>query len=140
MKRLLPCLVVASLAFFTAGCSTTQSRSQEKAAAFDALSPRLQKAALKGEIAGGMTPDAVYIALGHPTRITTGVEKGVPQERWVYTEIESQQIPAWRDVPVRGPNGGYVMTQRYEPIAMDRLRASFEVTFEKGKVVGWRGL
>lgn len=140
MKRMIPCLVVAWLALFAVGCSTPQSRSQEKATAFAALSPRVQKAALKGEIARGMTPDAVYVALGHPTRITKGVEKGVPQERWIYTEIESQEIPAWRDVPVRTANGGYVMTQRYEPITVDRLRASFEVTFEKGKVVGWRGL
>lgn len=140
MKRLFPCLVAALLAAFVAGCSTPQTRSQEKAAAFAALPARFQKAALKGEIAEGMPPDAVYVALGRPARVTTGVQKGVPQERWVYTEIESQRIPVWRDVPVRAANGGYVMAQRYESINIDRLRASFEVIFEKGKVVGWRGL
>jgi outer membrane protein assembly factor BamE (lipoprotein component of BamABCDE complex) len=138
MKTLLP--GAAALLLLLAGCSTIEDRARERAAALDALPPEMREAALKGHLKEGMTPDAVYVALGRPSRATTGMEKGVSQERWVYTRAESREIPAWRDVPYRAPNGTVGLLPTYEPITVTSSRDSFEVKFENGKVVGWGGL
>jgi hypothetical protein len=68
------------------------------------------------------------------------MEKGVPQERWIYTRTESREIPAWRDTPYRMANGTIGLLPTYDPITVTSARDSFEVRFENGKVVGWGGL
>ena len=40
-----------------------------------------------GNIAPGMSRDAVYLAWGNPNRRTEGVSDGVPYEEWIYKKI-----------------------------------------------------
>ena len=122
------------------GCATPQSRAQEKSEAFASLPKKFQEAALKGELVEGMNADAVYIALGKPERVVSGEEKGVQQERWVYVRIETDEVPAWRETYGRTADGRVLAFRQYDPIRLTRFRDSFEVKFEKGKAVGWRGL
>ncbi|MCC7519546.1 MAG: hypothetical protein IT578_10215 [Verrucomicrobiae bacterium] len=138
MKRFLAGGLVAVA--LLAGCSTIEDRARERAAALDALPSPMREAALKGHLREGMTPDAVYVALGRPARVTEGIEKGVRHERWVYLQMESRQISAWRDVPYRLINGTIAFLPTYDPITVTHARDSFEVKFENGKVVGWGGL
>ena len=136
-RFIVPTLLVLAL---LTGCSTPQDRARERADTFNSLPATVRDSALKGELREGMTPDAVYVALGNPARVVTGVNKGVQLERWVYTRIESREIPAWRDVPYRTGVGTIALVPTYEPITVSRARDSFEVKFEGGKVVGWGGL
>lgn len=136
----LPAFSLLLAALLLAGCSTIQDRARERAAALDTLPAPMREAALKGQLREGMTTDAVYVALGRPSRVITGVEKGLQRERWVYTQMESREISAWRDVPYRTGNGTIGLLPTYEPITITGSRDSFEVKFENGKVVGWGGL
>ncbi|MFZ4694430.1 MAG: hypothetical protein ACOYMV_04810 [Verrucomicrobiia bacterium] len=138
--KFLPASPILFAALLLAGCSTVQDRAHERATALDALPAPMREAALNGHLREGMTADAVYVALGRPSRITTGADKGVQLERWVYTQMESRVISAWRDVPYRMNNGNIGILPTYEPITITGSRDSFEVKFENGKVVGWGGL
>ena len=86
----------------------------------------------------GMNVDVVYVALGHPSRVVKGSEKGVKQERWIYTDIQSQEIPAWRDIHEQTAEGNVISHRSYDPIRLIRIKDDFEVKFENGKVTGWR--
>ncbi len=121
------------------GCSTPQSRAKERPEAFNKLSDKQRAAALEGELVEGMNKAAVYVALGKPGRVLQSREKGVDRERWIYTEIESQEIPAWQRVYHQSDGSVFSHTE-YDPIHIQRPRDSFEVIFEKGKVAGWRDL
>lgn len=137
--RLLPALL-SSVALLLASCSTIDDRARERAAALDAMPAPMREAALQGSLREGMNADAVYVALGRPSRVVSGIEKGVRRERWVYSQMESREIPAWRDVPYRLSNGAVGFLPAYEPITITSTRDRFEVKFENGKVVGWGGL
>lgn len=137
--RLLPALL-SSAALLLASCSTIDDRARERAAALDAMPAPMREAALQGSLREGMTADAVYVALGRPSRVVSGIEKGVRRERWVYSQMESREIPAWRDVPYRLSNDAVGFLPAYEPITVTSTRDRFEVKFENGKVVGWGGL
>lgn len=137
--RLLPALL-SSAALLLASCSTIDDRARERAAALDAMPAPMREAALQGSLREDMTADAVYVALGRPSRVVSGIEKGVRRERWVYSQMESREIPAWRDAPYRLSNGAVGFLPAYEPITVTSTRDRFEVKFENGKVVGWGGL
>ena len=122
------------------GCSTPESRAKERPEAFNKLSDKQRTAALEGELIEGMSKDAVYVALGKPSRMLQSREKGVERERWIYTQLENQEIPSWRSVYRQQTEGSVSSHIEYEPIYIQRPRDSFEVIFEKGRVTGWRDL
>lgn len=136
---ILPSLCAILMACLT-GCSTPQTRSEEKSAEFNTLPKKFKEAALKGELREGMNSDAVFVALGKPSRVLDGVEKGKKLERWVYTRTETEEVPAWHDVHERDGTGRIIVSQRYDPIRLSRVEDALEVKFENGKVVGWQKL
>lgn len=133
-------LCVLAVLVLSAGCSTPGTRSKEKSAVFGALPKKFQEAVLKGEILEGMTPDAVFIALGEPDRIVRGQEKGVKEERWIYGRMETRETPVSHEVRQKTSEGMDISFRHYDSIQVGHLRDRFEVKFEQGKVVGWRGL
>ena len=133
--------VVASFVLFgLTACSTPETRAHERSEAFTALPETFRSAVLKGEIIQGMDTNAVYIALGQPTRVETSTERGVPLERWIYTSMESVEVPAWNGTSSQTVGEANIAYPHYNPLKFTRPQESFEVKFKNGKVVGWKDL
>lgn len=66
MKTKIPLVALAALALALTGCSTVESRIQEKSATFSALNPEQQKVLKEGRVEVGFTEEMAYIALGQP--------------------------------------------------------------------------
>lgn len=130
-------LLAGAVLVFCPGCSTPETRAQDKSDAFSKVPKKFREAALKGELREGMNADAVFVALGDPARVSEGQQKGVKFEKWIYTRMQSQDIPAWREVYERDNNGRVIAFQRYDPVHITRIEDALEVRFENGKVVGW---
>jgi outer membrane protein assembly factor BamE (lipoprotein component of BamABCDE complex) len=138
MKFLAPIFFSLLSSFLLSSCSTPQSRAEEKSAEFRSLPQSTQEIALKGEVAKGMSQNAVYVALGNPDRIEK--TDNPKQEKWIYTEARTRQIPEWNDIQQVTSQGNVVSYRTYHPIEFSQIKDSFEITFENGKVVAWRHL
>lgn len=137
MKTLSIFAIAALALVFLASCSTPQSRSQERSAAFGQLSSRQKEEVLKGKFDEGMNPDAVYIALGNPARIEHRTYRGQSQEVWVYSRLESYEVPGWSYRYYATRHGGYMMVPEYDPYLESRPVDALRIIFESNKVVGW---
>lgn len=98
MKTILPAL---SALFLLASCvpSTPQARIEKDPQKFEALDGKQKALVRQGQIARGMTPDAVYLAWGDPSAIFQGSRNGKSSERWDYAGS--------RPVYAAGFYGGY---------------------------------
>lgn len=86
-----------------AGCvtpSTIQSRRQERAAAYAALSPDVRTLVDQGRIKVGMNMDAVYIAWGQPGQVTGGENETGSITTWSYysSYLQEERLLGWRRV------------------------------------------
>jgi len=132
-------LLCLSLVSFS-GCSTPQSRAQENPEAFARLSKEQQRLALEGKISEGMNEDAVYVALGRPSKKREGRLDGRDQLYWVYSRIVSREIPSYRTRYSRDRFGRVYADCYYDPFYDSYVEDTFRVIFENGKVVGWQEL
>lgn len=78
---LLPALGAALL---LTGCSTVQSRINEKGSMFYSLDPATQSKIEHGDVAVGFTPEMVYVALGQPDAKRSVTTADGRAETWVY--------------------------------------------------------
>ncbi|GAB4241177.1 MAG: hypothetical protein OHK005_03960 [Candidatus Methylacidiphilales bacterium] len=133
---------VIALAFVVlfSGCSTPQTRAREKEAAFASLKPAQQQLVLQGKIEEGMSPEAVYIALGRPARVTEARLERRSLTRWIYGRTSTQYLPSYRFRSVVLPNGQIYLAPVYQPDTVTTWVDTFAVIFEKGKVIGWEEL
>jgi hypothetical protein len=76
---LLPALLLASCA-----SNPVERRIQKNPAAFSSLSQRHRDLVRRGQIAEGMSRDAVFLAWGRPGRVMSGSRDGRGRERWAY--------------------------------------------------------
>ena len=74
---------IAGALFFT-GCSTPESRISEHREIYAALSPRQQQLVTQGQIAPGMSENAVWLAWGSPEQKVNGYARGHATQTWVY--------------------------------------------------------
>lgn len=79
--------------------STPQTRIQQNPQKFAALGPKNQTLVQQGQLARGMSPDAVYLAWGAPSANFQGSRDGKTTERWDYAGT--------RPVPVTNFYGSY---------------------------------
>jgi hypothetical protein len=138
--KLFPVFTALGAALLFAGCSTINSRIQEKSAVFSSLDPATQAQIKHGDVGLGFTPDMVYMALGQPdaTRHRTSAD-GVAVT-WIYDSnyydaayVGYHRWGGW------GPRGMYRMYwgpgpfygPYYGPFPSDDIR----VTFQNGRVV-----
>jgi hypothetical protein len=119
---------VAALAFLTA-CSSVGARKQQRAAAYEALSPTEKNLVEHGRIERGMDTNAVYIALGPPSAVVD-TPATPPQTVWVYYGNRVVLIPAWSYFPTAN---GY-WTLEYTPAHQSVPYTRAEVIFENGRV------
>lgn len=84
MKKI---IAAVSAGLLVASCapSTPQTRIQQEPAKFEALGKKHRSLVEEGRIDRGMSPDAVYLAWGRPSRVLQGSKDGKATERWDYT-------------------------------------------------------
>ncbi len=123
------------------GCSTFESRSKQKAAAFAALDLASQARLKAGEIRIGDRPDEVYIALGYPDEkrdVTTAKNKTVV---WIYNrywqEYQGSAYAAPRPIYVKDPATKAVAVYYepvHQPVYANRSEERLRITFEDDRV------
>jgi hypothetical protein len=74
----------AAGALFFGGCSTPKSRISDHRDLYDSLPARQQQLVAQGQIAGGMSRNAVWLAWGAPEQRVNGYARGNTTENWVY--------------------------------------------------------
>ena len=83
MKKILPAFS-ALLLFASCVPSTPQARIEKFPQKFETLDARQRALVQQGQIARGMSTDAVYLAWGDPAGIYQGSKSGKDTERWDY--------------------------------------------------------
>src|SRR5437773_8491424 len=76
--------VTAAGAFLFTGCSTPESRISEHRDLYASLPARQQQLVAQGQIAPGMSENAVWLAWGSPGQRVNGFARGQSTETWVY--------------------------------------------------------
>jgi len=137
-------LALVLLVLFVAGCATNtvETRKRERPAAYDALTPEMKTLVDMGQIKVGMPMDAVYIAWGKPTQVSTGQSPdGKNITTWIYSGTAWQEYRYWsyRHYYYGRHGAGYAApTIDYDYIPYSYTAA--EVTFQDGVVKSWRNL
>lgn len=107
MKKFLPLTLIAVTATLTlSNCSSTSSianRIEKHPDIYNSLTTREQELISNEQIAEGMSPNAVYIALGAPDRRLEGFSEGQRTLRWDYTSLS----PIYRSSFHGGFGGGF---------------------------------
>src|SRR5438094_10589591 len=76
--------VTAAGAFLFTGCSTPESRISEHRDLYASLPSRQQQLVAQGQIAPGMSENAVWLAWGSPGHRVNGSARGRSTASWVY--------------------------------------------------------
>ncbi len=83
MKRIV-ILFLAAAVFTSCAPSTPEARIAKSPEKFAALGKADQELVARGRIARGMSPDAVELAWGPPSRRLEGSKDSNPTEHWIY--------------------------------------------------------
>jgi len=137
-----PFAFIACLAALVlAGCSTVQSRIEEKSAVFNALPSETQSRIQQGLVDVGYSQDMVYIAMGRADRVTERATANGNETVWVYNsyyqEYQGSAFAGYRRSVYYDPR---IKAYRvyYEPVRADVYRDRVEevarVVFKDGKV------
>lgn len=139
MKLLL--LPILCLVATLVGCSTVNSRIQEKSAYFNTLDPQTQARIRQSVVHIGDTTDMVYIALGRPDRVREKASGKGQESTWIYNtywdEYEGSHFIGYRRHAFFDPrlNAWRIY---YEPMHADfyqeRVEEYMRVMFKDGKV------
>jgi hypothetical protein len=125
-------------ALLLSGCSTINSRINEKGAVFYDLDADTRAKIQHGDVGIGFTPDMVYIALGKPDAKRYRTTADGTTETWSYGTyyqnttgyVGYHRWGGW------GPRGMYRMYWEpvYAPMHRSRYSEQIRVTFRDGKV------
>ncbi len=157
-QALIACAV--SLTLVVTGCTTLETRIQEKPEAYRTLSPRDQALVQQGKIREGMSRDAVYIAWGAPSSRLPGRNRGRIVETWIYDGTTSGDYPGpfYYGRPYgygigvgfyggrrgRFARGGYLYDPFYDPFFYNRANIvrypERTVSFQDGRVIAFQFL
>ena len=122
-------LLLAVLLLTGCATSTVESRTQERAVAYAALSPEFQTLVADGQIRRGMTEDAVYIAWGKPMQILHEENAQGRATIWLYEG-------GWMEANRYWPYRSRAPVTDYQP----RTYVRAEIIFVNGLVESWRTL
>jgi hypothetical protein len=134
-------LALACLTVLCSGCSTINSRIEEKSSAFAALDPAIQNNLRLGRVAVGYSTDLVYIALGTPNERLTKTTKIGTTETWIYNSYRQEYLgtahSGYRSYIVIDPKTRQSVVF-YEPvyssIYRDRVDERIRISFKAGQV------
>lgn len=137
-------LIIVSMGLTLASCvppATPQTRIASNHAAFSKLSLEQQQLVRQGQIATGMSTDAVYMAWGRPARIFNGSKNGKNQERWDYAGARPTYSHPMSSPYYRGPYGPRGYYRYHDPMMMPEVAyvpyRVASVWFMNGKVESW---
>ena len=125
-------LLLLLIGLILVGCatrSTIQSRKQERAAGYSALTAEFQKLVDTGQIRRAMSEDAVYIAWGRPAQILRQEDARGAVTIWLYEGGWMEETRWW-------PRYSHAPVNEYQP----RTYVSAELVFVKGTLDSWRTL
>jgi|ERR1051325_311631 hypothetical protein len=134
-------ILIVALLFAGCATSTVAKRKQERPSVYESLSPEDRALVDQGQIKVGMPMDAVYIAWGRPSQISTGQSSdGNKITTWIYHGTTWQEYRYWnyRSYPYHGRYIYPSPTLDYDYIPRSYVAA--EVVFEDGVVKSWRNL
>ncbi len=139
--RLATLAAITTLILLVGGCSTFESRSQEKAEVFNALDTHTQQRLKKGEISVGDTADLVYIALGNPDERRSSTTAKGEKLTWIYNvywqEYAGTVHAGFRRIVIYDPQSKRYLVY-FEPVQTDVYRQRSEerirVEFLNGRV------
>ncbi len=131
-------LALAGCAALLASCApvTPDARINANPTLYSKLSEKEKSLVREGRIANGMSPDAVYLAWGRPSREYEGHERGKATLRWDYTGTMPVYTTGWSGYYGsywRRPYYGYALGP--EVTYVPYRRAS--VWFENRRVTSW---
>lgn len=88
MKLLAPLFALTALLVLSSCSSSTPTgRIEKNLQMYNELSVREQELVSQGQIAEGMSPGGVFLALGSPARKLEGSSEGTRTMRWDYTSL-----------------------------------------------------
>ena len=133
---------ITLLALFAAGCatSTVEKRKRERPEVYDALAPEMRALVDVSQIKVGMSMDAVYLAWGQPTQISTGqAPDGKAITTWIYSGTAWQEYRYWNYRHYGYGHAGHayaspVLDYDYIPYSY----TAADVLFQDGVVKSWR--
>ncbi len=128
-------------ALVLAGCSTVQSRIEEKSVVFNALPSETQARIQQGLVDVGYTQDMVYIAMGRADKVVERATGAGSETVWIYNSYYQE----YQGTAFAGYRRSVYYDQRikayrvfYEPVRADIYRDRVEevarVVFKEGKV------
>ena len=134
------CSLILIAAFFT-GCatSTVEKRKQERYGAYSALAPEQRELVDQGRVKVGMSPDAVYIALGKPAEILQQETQAGATTHWLYHGSSLREYRYWTYRGVRVGNRYYSEPYMAQDYYLQPYVRS-EIIFQDGVVREWRTL
>jgi len=127
-------LLTCGVGLFFTGCSTVESRIKENQIAYQQLKPDDKALVHKGKVRVGFSEEAVYLALGRASRITSKVEGNDQYKNWVYTRLVADTVPNWSYRRSVDRNGNVYYDQVFDPITTHYQVPALKVTFKGGKV------
>lgn len=157
-QALLACAV--SFTVLLTGCTTVETRIQERPQAYAALSPNDKARVQQGKIREGMSQDAVYIAWGPPSYRVPGRHRGRTVETWIYDGTTAGDYPGpffygrpygygvgfgfYGGRRSRFGRGHFFYDPFYDPFFYNRANIvrypERTVSFQKGRVIGYQFL
>ncbi len=132
--KVLACSIVVLV--LLCGCSSISSRARQESASYNSLSPSERDLVDKGQIARGMSSNAVYIAWGKPTQvIPQSSAAGTDEEAtWLYYGNQPVITPAWSFIP---DPYGYGRLE-YMPQHHSERYLKGAVHLQNGRVTSWQ--
>ena len=140
MSRWGSALALCALLLFFVSCASPKHRAKKNPEAYAALHDEWKQLVMKGKIAEGMGTDALFIAMGNPSwkKPTQFMDREV--SGWVYTRLDSYDVPNYDYHVVSANDGSLYVTEYYAPLRQTRRIPSIVVFVENDRVVGWQDL
>lgn len=131
------------LMVLAAGCatkSTVETRIAERSIAFASLPVEHQELASDGQVAIGMSEDAVYIAWGRPAQVLQSGDSSGMRTTWLYHGTTSDTFTYWDYYHVPHPRGGSYLARTMRRDLLVRDYISAELVFKDGLLESYRTL
>lgn len=136
--RLVICVAFISGLGFVSGCATPARRIKKNPDMYAKYDAATQQMIQQGRIDIGFDRDAVYLALGHPGRVTRRVAIDGEQEIWIYTEVVTRYHHVYGACDYSCPRRGHYHGSSYVSTYHNRER--MRVVFEEGAVISIEAL
>ena len=141
MRIPFPRLLVCFFLLLAAGCSTIQSRIEQRQDVFSTLSAEQQEKIRKGIVEIGYTPDMVYMAMGAPSEKRSKATRDGKRTTWIYNTYYEDWVgrtfAGYRRVVVYDQKTGrrYIIHEPvFENVYRSRKEERIRVEFTDGLV------